>query len=166
MSGGGPFRSVCSRGRYGALVTLDPSFVGRRYPAAESYQVSRAKIAEFAESLGDGNVLYRDPAAAQAAGYPDVIAPPTFLTIINLMAINAIVGDAELGLDYSRMVHGDQRFSHERPVHAGDELWLTTHVDDISSRAGNDFLTARGEVFDHAGELVATTRAQLVVRGE
>lgn len=147
-------------------MTLDPSFAGRGYPAAESYQVSRAKIAEFSDSLGDDNVFYRDPAAARAAGYPDVIAPPTFLTIINLMAINAIVADPELGLDYSRMVHGDQRFSHVRPVHAGDELWLTTHIEDISSRAGNDFLTARGEVVDHAGEPVCTTHAQLVVRGE
>src|SRR5699024_11829658 len=119
---------------YGALVTLDPSFVGRSYPAAESYHVSRAKIAEFADSLDDGNVLYRDPDAARAAGYPDVIAPPTFLTIINLMAINAIVADSELGLDYSRMVHGDQRFSHVRPVHAGDDVWLTTHIDDVADR--------------------------------
>lgn len=147
-------------------MTLDPSFAGRSYPAAASYQVSRAKIAEFAESLGDDNALYRDPAAARTAGYPDVIAPPTFLTIINLMAINAIAADPELGLDYSRMVHGDQRFSHVRPVHAGDELWLTTHIEDISSRAGNDFLTVRGDVADDTGEPVCTSRAQLVVRGE
>jgi len=147
-------------------VTFDPSFVGRSYPATESYHVSRAKIAEFADSLGDGNVLYRDPEAARAAGYPDVIAPPTFLTIINLIAINTIVADPEQGLDHSRMVHGDQRFSHVRPVHAGDELWLTTHIDDVSSRAGNDFLIARGEVRDHAGEPVCTTRSQLVIRGE
>lgn len=145
---------------------LDPSFAGRSYPPTSSYHVSRAKIAEFADSLGDDNALYRDPVAARAAGHPDVIAPPTFLTIINLGAINEIVGDPELGLDYSRMVHGHQGFTHVRPVHAGDELWLTTHLDEIFARAGNDFLTARGEITDADGELVCTTRAQLVVRGE
>lgn len=145
---------------------LDPSFAGRSYPSPDSYHVSRAKIVEFADSIGDDNAMYRDPESARAAGYPDVIAPPTFLTIINLKAINEIVADPDLGLDYSRMVHGDQRFSHARPVHAGDELRLTTHIEDISSRAGNDFLTARGEITDADGEPVCTTHAQLVVRGE
>ena len=103
---------------------------------------------------------------SRAAGYPDVIAPPTFLTIVNLPTINAIVADPELGLDYSRMVHGDQRFTHHRPVHAGDELQLTTRIVDIFDRAGNDFLTVQADVETTAGEPVCTTQAQLVVRGE
>src|SRR5690606_42062231 len=104
-------------------------------------------------------------AAAQAAGYPDVIAPPPFLTIINPDAINAIIDDPELGLDYSRMVHGDQRFHYPRPVHAGDKLRITTYVDEIFDRMGNDFLNLRAEITDESDELVGTTRAQLVVRG-
>lgn len=128
--------------------------------------MSREKIKEFADAIGDDNPLYRDQEVAVAAGYPDVLAPPTFLTIINLAGINAIVADPELGLDYERMVHGDQRFTHARPVHAGDRLTLTTHLDDIFARAGHDFLTARAEVLDADGEHVCTTRAQLVVRGE
>ncbi|MFF5986272.1 MaoC family dehydratase N-terminal domain-containing protein [Prauserella flavalba] len=145
---------------------LDPSFIGRTYPPTSTYEVSRAKIAEFADAIGDDSPLYRDPAAAEAAGYPDVIAPPTFLTIINLASINAIVADPELGLDYSRMVHGDQRFTHHRPVRAGDELRLTTHIDDIFVRAGNDFLSVHADVETVDGEPVCTTYAQLVVRGE
>ncbi|MEU6641048.1 MaoC family dehydratase N-terminal domain-containing protein [Saccharomonospora sp. NPDC046836] len=145
---------------------LDPSFIGRTYPPTSSYEVSREKIAEFADAIGDGSALYRDPAAARAAGYPDVIAPPTFLTIINLASINAIVADPELGLDYSRMVHGDQRFTHHRPVHAGDLLQLSTHIEDIFLRAGNDFLSVRADITSVDGEPVCTTHAQLVVRGE
>ncbi|MEU0466398.1 MULTISPECIES: MaoC family dehydratase N-terminal domain-containing protein [Amycolatopsis] len=145
---------------------LDPSFVGRTYPPDSTYEVGREKIREFATAIGDANPLYTDPEAARAAGYPDVIAPPTFLTVINLDAINAIANDPELGLDYSRMVHGDQAFGYTRPVHAGDRLRITTTVEDIMARAGNDFLTVRGEVVDADGQLVCTTRAQLVVRGE
>ncbi|AXB46753.1 MaoC family dehydratase N-terminal domain-containing protein [Amycolatopsis albispora] len=145
---------------------LDPSFTGRVYPPDNAYAVSRAKIAEFADAIGDKNPLYRDPEAARAAGYPDVIAPPTFLTVVNLRAINVIVGDPELGLDYSRMVHGDQSFAHTRPVHAGDVIELTTHIDEIMARAGNDFITLRAEITDADGKPVCTTRAQLVVRGE
>ena len=145
-------------------VALDQSFVGRAYPPSEVYEVSRAKIREFAEAIGDTNPVYRDPEAARAAGYPDVIAPPTFTTIINLAAINSIVSDPELGLDYSRMVHGDQTFDFHRPVVAGDQLVVTAYVDNIMSRAGNDFITLRAEISGQGGEPVVTARAQLVVR--
>lgn len=147
-------------------VPLDPSYAGRTYPPTTTYEVSRSKIAEFAEAIGDDNPLYRDPEAAKAAGHPDVLAPPTFLTVVNLRAINAIVADPDLGLDYSRMVHGDQRFTHHRPVYAGDVLRLTTHIDEVFARAGNDFLGVRADIETTSGELVCTTHAQLVVRGE
>ena len=147
-------------------MALDQSFIGRSYPPTSTYEVSREKIREFADAIGDGNPLYRDPDAARAAGHPDVIAPPTFLTVINLAAINAIVVDPELGLDYSRMVHGDQSFSYVRPVRADDRLKLTVYIDDIMDRAGNDFLTIRADIAAEGGEPVCTTRAQLVVRRE
>ena len=146
-------------------MALDRSFIGRTYPASPVYEVSREKIREFADSIGDANPLYRDADAARAAGYPDVIAPPTFVTIINLAAINVIINDPELGLDYGRMVHGAQNFTYHRPVHAGDRLVVVTHVDDIMSRAGNDFITMIAEIFTDQDERVITARAQLVVRG-
>ncbi|WP_329052526.1 MaoC family dehydratase N-terminal domain-containing protein [Amycolatopsis sp. NBC_01488] len=145
---------------------LDESFTGRVYPPQTSYEVSREKIREFADAIGDQNPVFRDPEAARAAGHPDVIAPPTFITIVNLAAINAIVSDPELGLDYSRMVHGDQQFSYSRPARVGDRLLLTTYIDKIMARAGNDFINLRAEITDGDGEHIATTRAQLVVRGE
>ncbi len=145
---------------------LDESFTGRVYPPQTSYEVSREKIREFADAIGDPNPHYRDAEVARAAGHPDVIAPPTFITIVNLAAINVIVSDPELGLDYARMVHGDQQFTYTRPVHAGDQLLLTTHIDRIMFRAGNDFINLRAEITDGGGAHIATTRAQLVVRGE
>jgi acyl dehydratase len=146
-------------------VPLDQSFAGRVYPPTATYEVSRAKIKEFADAIGDANPIYHDPEAARAAGHPDVIAPPTFLTIVNLGAINAIVTDPELGLDYGRMVHGDQSFAYERPIHAGDVLAVTTTVADVMNRAGNDFITMRADVHDADDALVVTVSAQLVVRG-
>lgn len=145
-------------------MALDQSFVGRSYPPSSVYEVSREKIREFAEAIGDPNPLFVDVEAARAAGYPDVIAPPTFTTIVNLAAINRIVSDPELGLDYSRMVHGDQRFTYHRPLVAGDQLVVTSYVDNIMSRAGNDFITLRAEIADANGDPVVTAKAQLVVR--
>ncbi|MCE7005676.1 MaoC family dehydratase N-terminal domain-containing protein [Kibdelosporangium philippinense] len=145
-------------------MALDPSFIGRTYPASPVYQVSRAKIREFAEAIGDDSPLYSDPAAARAAGYSDVITPPTFLTIINLAAINVVIDDPDLGLDYSRMVQGDQKFDYHRQVHAGDELRVIVHIEDIMYRAGNDFINMRADIFDAEDNLVVVSHAQLVVR--
>ncbi len=146
-------------------MALDQSFKGRTYPPTWVYEVSREKIKEFADAIGDANPIYRGVDAAQAAGHKDVIAPPTFVTIINLRAINVIIHDPELGLDYGRMVHADQTFQYARPVRAGDRLTIATEVEDITARLGNDFLTIRAEINTEDGELVCTTRATLVVRG-
>lgn len=147
-------------------MALDQSFRGRSYPPTWVYEVSREKIKEFADAIGDTHPVYFDPEAAKLAGYQDVIAPPTFVTIINTRAIDVIIHDPELGLDYGRMVHADQTFQHARPVRAGDRLTVTTFVDDITARLGNDFLAIRAEINTEDGELVCTTRATLVVRGK
>lgn len=127
--------------------------------------MSREKIREFAESIKDDSSLYRDVDAAKAAGYPDVIAPPTFVVLISMGAQDLIVEDPDLGLDYSRVVHGQQEFTHHRPVRAGDWLVARVHVDDITARAGNDFLTVRAEITTPEGEPICTSRSTLVARG-
>jgi acyl dehydratase len=148
-------------------LALDPAFVGHAYPPSEAFEVGRQKIREFAEAIGDPNPLYRDPAAAEAAGYPDVIAPPTFATIMfGRYSMESIVGDPNLGVDYGRLVHGDMTFDYERPVTAGDRLVVTTHIADIMRRAGNDFLTLRAEIDSADGSRVVTAHAQLVIRGD
>jgi acyl dehydratase len=146
-------------------MALDPSFVGRSYPAVGSYQVGREKIREFAEAIGDDDAVYRDPGAARARGHADVIAPPTFAIILSLRAQQALVCDPGLGLDYRRVVHGDQSFTHHRPIRAGDELAATLHVDEVRTMGGNDLLWVRCEITDGAGEPVTTARSMLVVRG-
>ncbi len=142
---------------------LDPSYVGRTYPPTLPYYVGREKILEFVEALGDLNPLYRDPAAARAAGYPDVIAPPTFPIVIALPASQQLIRDPELGLDFSRAVHGDQRFRCHRPAHAGDRLSCVVTVEKIRSFAGNDMITTRTEIAAEDGD-VATAWSTLVVR--
>jgi len=146
-------------------VPLDPSFVGHTYPRSETYEVGRAKIREFAESIGDDHPMYCDVAAAKAAGHPDVVAPPTFATILfGKYSMGAIVDDPELGLNYERLVHGDMNFTYARPLRAGDRVTVTTHIAQIDTRMGNDFLTIRAEIDTEDGERVITALSQLVVR--
>ncbi|MFJ4185711.1 MaoC family dehydratase N-terminal domain-containing protein [Kitasatospora sp. NPDC089509] len=145
-------------------MALDPSFIGRSYPPTEPYEVGREKIREFALAIGDANPAYTDAEAAKALGHPDVIAPPTFPFAIAFRAAGQVVEDPELGLDYTRVVHGDQKFQYSRPVRAGDRLTVAVTIDNIKSLAGNDVLTVRGDVADETGEHVVTAVITLVAR--
>lgn len=143
---------------------LDPSFIGRTYPPTAPYEVGREKIREFAVAIGDTTSAYLDPDAAKALGYSDVIAPPTFPFVVTYKAAGQVVEDPELGLDFSRVVHGDQKFTYTRPVQAGDRLSVVVTIDAIKSLAGNDVLTVRGEVEDENGAHVVTALMTLVAR--
>ncbi len=146
-------------------MALDQSYIGRTYPPSEPYEVGREKIREFAAAIGDDHTVYRDPQAAAALGYDDVIAPPTFAIVVSARVGAQVVFDEELGLDYSRVVHGEQRFVHNRPIRAGDRLVGVLTVDNIRSAAGNDILSTRVEIGTEAGEPVATAYSTLVARG-
>ncbi|WP_207127324.1 FAS1-like dehydratase domain-containing protein [Actinocatenispora comari] len=144
---------------------LNVSLAGRSYPPTEPYEVSREHIRIFAESLHDDNPIYRDPAAARAAGYRDVLASPTFLTVLSERAERAqVAADTELGLDYSQTVHGFQRFVHLRPVHPGDVLNLEAHIDDVRITGGIGLVTVSCRVFCNSTEHVATMYCTMVER--
>lgn len=145
---------------------LDPSFAGRSYPPTTPYRVGREKIREFCEAIGVADEACLDPEAARKLGYPDVVAPPTFAMVLTNSGVRQLVADPDLRLDFSRVVHGDQRFEYRRAIYAGDWLTCVTVIESIASRASNDFLLTRTEVNAEDGELVVTGWSRLVVRGE
>ena len=146
-------------------MALDPTLVGRSYPPSAVYEVGRQKITEFAEAIGAADPVHRDADAARAAGHPDVIAPPTFAIVVSLDAAFVVLGDPEVSLDYSRVVHGEQKFVHHRPIRAGDRLVATTTIDAVRNVAGNDLLTTRVDLATEDGEAVCTATSMLVARG-
>jgi acyl dehydratase len=145
---------------------LDPSYTGRSYPPTAAYQVGREKIREFARAIGADDAAYHDTAAARALGHADVVAPPTFPVVVTAAATRQLIEDPGLGLDFSRVVHADQRFTYTRPVVAGDELVCVNTIEEITARGGNEFLSTRTEVTTAEGAPVVTAWCRLVVRGE
>jgi acyl dehydratase len=144
---------------------VDPSFAGRVYPPTEPYEVGREKIREFADAINDPNPAYRSKAAAQELGYPDVIAPPTFAIVVTMRASGQVIRDEELGIDYSRVVHGEQRFEHVRPITAGDLLQSVVTVESIRNAGGHDIVTTRADVTTVDGDRVLTAYSTIVARG-
>jgi acyl dehydratase len=141
---------------------LDASYIGRSFTRPIPYEVGREKIREFADAIGDPNPAYRDPEAAKALGHPDVIAPPTFPFVFTFAASEPLL--AELGLELSNVIHGDQRFGYARAIHPGDRLTCTVTVEKIRAVAGNSFLSTRTDVTDADGQDVVTTWSTLVVK--
>ncbi|QBI55986.1 MaoC family dehydratase N-terminal domain-containing protein [Streptomonospora litoralis] len=144
---------------------INREYLGREYRSPQPYEVTRGKIREFAEAIGDPNPVYVDTDTARAAGYDDVIAPPTFPVIMGMEGMSQAVVDPELRLDFSMVVHGDQSFTYRRPLRAGDVVETVTRIADIATLGGNERLTLESEMRTVAGEHVLTAVNMLVVRG-
>jgi acyl dehydratase len=147
-------------------VALNKEFVGRVFGPGEPYEVSRVKIAEFADAIGEPSELCRDKAAAQRAGYPDVIAPPTMAIVIAMASTASMHSEPGLGLDYSMVVHGEESFSHSRPLHAGDVVVATTTVESIKAVGAMSILVTSTDISTTDGEHVCTAKSTLVERGK
>ncbi|MDQ1248795.1 MAG: hypothetical protein QG597_3169 [Actinomycetota bacterium] len=146
-------------------MSLKSAYVGKVYPITEPYLVGREKVREFARAIGDHHPAYRDVSAARVYGLRDVLAPPTFPFIVTMQAMNKAMFDPEIGLDYARVVHGEQSFEYIRPLVAGDEVVVHASIEAIDSAGRNEFLTVRSDVRTVDGDPVVTTRSVLVSRG-
>lgn len=145
---------------------MNPDLQGREFPPTEPYLVGREKVREFARAVFASSPLYFDVAAAASAGYPDVVAPPTFAVVVQEHTLAQLLAAPDAGIDFSRVVHGDQRFSYTRPIVAGDELTATLTVSSVKSLGPHSMVTAESSIVDAAGEHVVTAISTLVVRGE
>jgi acyl dehydratase len=142
---------------------LDRSLIGRESEPVV-HEVEKNAIRRFAEALGDPNAIYVDEAAARAAGYPSLVAPPTFAYAL---ASNERFRHS-LDLGTRNILQGEQAFEYARPIVAGDRLTVTSKVADVQERAGAsgpmDVLVIEDEGRDDKNELVFRTRATLILR--
>jgi acyl dehydratase len=129
-----------------------------------TYAVGREKIREYAHAVGETDPRYLDPEAARAAGFADVVAPPMFAAVYCGPAIGPAILDPEVGIDYSRLVHGAQEFTWHAPVVAGDEITTEAALEESSERGGLRFYVFRTTSTNERGELVSEGRWTNIVR--
>jgi len=145
---------------------VNPELQGRVFEPTAPYLVGREKIREFARAVFATSPLNHDPEAARAAGYNDIVAPPTFPVVIQESTLAQLLAEPDAGIDFTRVVHGDQRFSYTRPIVAGDELTAVLTVASIKSLGGHSMVTAESTITDASGAHVVTAVSTLVVRGD
>jgi acyl dehydratase len=147
-------------------VSVNPELQGRVFPQTSPYLVGREKIREFSRAVFASHPTFTDPGAAREAGYADVVAPPTFAVVVQEQTLAQLLAEPDAGIDFSRVVHGEQRFSYTRPIVAGDELRATLTVTSVKTLGGNAMVTAESAIVDTDGGHVVTATSTLVIRGD
>ena len=127
---------------------LNPDSVGRTFVGAELVTVSQSQINSFCDVLSESNTT---------------VAPPTFSIRITLEQSQEILTSPEIGLDWSRVVHGDQRFDIKRPIVAGDSFKCSSTIESYKVSSGNEIVSVRSDLHSNS-ELVVSTWSTLVVR--
>lgn len=145
---------------------VNPQLQGREFPPVPPYLVGREKVREFARAVLSTSALNYELAAASAAGYSDLVAPPTFPIVVQEATLAQLLAEPDSGIDFTRVVHGDQRFTYTRPIVAGDELTATLAVTSIKSLGGHSMITSQSTIVDASGAHVVTAVSTLVVRGD
>lgn len=145
---------------------MNPELQGRAFPPAPPYLVGREKVREFARAVFASDPINLDVDAARAAGHADLVAPPTFPIVLQEATLAQLLAEPDAGIDFTRVVHGDQRFSYSRPIVAGDELTARLNVTSVKTLGGHSMITSESAITDAAGEHVVTAISTLVVRGE
>src|SRR5512132_3480461 len=143
---------------------LNQALVGKEYPPVR-YEVGREKLREFAVALGETDPIYHEEEAARAAGHPDLPAVPTFPIVLSFRAGQHVYGDPDLGLDYSRVVHGEQEFEYYRAICAGDRLLAAGKVVGVEAKGRHEVLVVETNVTTETGEPVCKARGLIISRG-
>jgi acyl dehydratase len=147
-------------------VAVNPELQGRVFPPTAPYLVGREKIREFSRAVLASNPINFDVDAARAAGHADLVAPATFPVVVQEATLAQLLAEPDAGIDFSRVVHGEQRFTYTRAIIAGDELTATLTVSSVKSLGGHNMVTADSEIVDADGKHVVTAISTLVVRGD
>ncbi|GAA5202464.1 FAS1-like dehydratase domain-containing protein [Microbacterium jejuense] len=142
---------------------VNPELVGRDFAPTPPYLVGREKVREFARAVFADDPQHTDPVAAQALGYADVVAPPTFAIVVTEATLQQLLSQPDSGIVLQNVLHAEQKFRYTRPIVAGDELTATLSVTGIRAMGAAAMVTSESEITDAAGTHVVTTTSVLLV---
>ena len=144
---------------------IDRQYIGHTMPKF-SVAVEKGRLRFFAKATGQTDPVYTDEAAAQAAGHPGLPVPPTFFFCLEMESPDPAAIRNLLGLDYRRVLHGEQGFTYHRMAYAGDVLTYEQRIEDIYDKKGGalEFVVRKTRVTNQRGEHVADLRSITVQR--
>jgi acyl dehydratase len=145
-------------------MALKTEAVGRSWEPV-SFEIEAERIAQYADAVEEPSPLHRDPEAARAAGFRDVVAPPMFAVVYSSVAMGPAILDPDVGMNFAAMVHGGQEFEWGEPVCAGDTITTTVTCKEITERQGKGFYVFESISTNQDGEQVVKGTWTNIVRG-
>jgi len=144
---------------------INRQYIGHRMPAF-SVEVEKGRLRFFAKATGQADPIYTDEEAARAAGHPTLPVPPTFLFCMELESPHSTAMRDMLGLDYKRLLHGEEGFSYRGMAYAGDTLTFEQRIEDIYDKKNGalEFVERKTRVTNQRGEEIAELRCVTVMR--
>jgi acyl dehydratase len=139
------------------MSSIASDIIGTHYRYPDYYLVGREKIREYAKAIQSDDPLHYDIDAARAAGYPNVVAPLTFIAIPGRQVQLDIFRNFDVGINIARVIHRDQKITYHRPICAGDKLFFDSWLESVVESFGAIISTLRTEVTDADGNPVMTT---------
>lgn len=148
-------------------IQINTSVKGKEYPPY-AVTVERGRIKDFARAIGDLNPFYLDDRVGAASEWGDVIAPPTFAITFRDETADTGALLRDLGVDISRVLHGEQEFELFGPLLPGRTYLCRSKIVDLYEKTGRSgpmaFVVRETAVTDGTGEIVATMRQTTVIR--
>ncbi|NPC58018.1 MaoC family dehydratase N-terminal domain-containing protein [Caenimonas soli] len=144
---------------------IDKQYIGHTLPPFQ-VNVEPGRLRFYAKATGQTDPIYLDEEAARAAGHPGLPVPPTFLFCLEMESPNPAAIRELLGMDYRRLLHGEQGFSYYAMAYAGDKLSFSQQIADIYDKKDGalEFVVRKTRVTNQRAELVAELRCVSVVR--
>ncbi len=145
-------------------MALKTDAVGKSWPAFD-YEIGREKIREYVNVLGIDNPVHFDAAAAKAAGFRNIVAPPMFVVVYSAGAMGPVLFDPEVEMNFAAMVHGGQEFQWGEPVCSGDLITTTPSCKEIYEKDGKGFYVFETVSVNQDGAQVVHATWTNIVRG-
>jgi hypothetical protein len=127
---------------------MNTTLVGKEYPPTP-FTIERERVASFREVFGEARGV-----------------PITFITAAEFTVMPQIVGDPELDLDFSRVLHGNQEYEVSRPLVEGETVQVRSRIDSIRALGGNAFLVIVTDLVGDDGEVACTARSTMIELSE
>jgi acyl dehydratase len=136
--------------------------IGTHYRYHDYFLVGREKVREYAAAIQSDDPMHFSEEAAKAAGYPNVVAPLTFIAVAGRQVQLEIFKQFDVGINLSRVIHRDQKILFHRPIVAGDKLYFDSWLDSVLESHGTVISEMRSEVTDADGKPVMTTIVTMI----
>ncbi len=145
-------------------VMWNPDYIGKEY-APFSIIVDAARIAAFADAIGETSPVYREEVAARAAGYPAIPAPLTFCFSLMMDAEQSFLVHGDMDIPIPKTVHGEQWFNYHAAMFAGDTITGRQKIADMFEKKGGalQFIVTETQMDNQHGARVCDLKTSIVI---